>query len=104
LIHPKRKFKTKVTLTIVQTGDDPVLAVVIAYDDAFPIGDGTPISVSALSGFVGNFHLSLVDADPVGFALSGDVNGKAASISLRGVAATGDLTHEIQIKVKKQHP
>ena len=104
LIHPKKSFKTKVTLTIVQTGDDPTLAVVIAYDDPFPVGDGTPLSVSALSGFVGNFHLSLVDADPVGFALSGEINGRATAISLAGIAATADLTHELRIKLKKQNP
>jgi hypothetical protein len=101
-LHPKNKFKTKVTVTIAQTGDGPELAAMITYDDGLPTSSNTTIGVSALNGFVGNFHLSLANTGPA-WALSGSVNNKANTIELRGVMANDTLTHEIDIHLKKQN-
>jgi hypothetical protein len=99
-LHPKKKFKTKVTMTIVQGVSSDQLAVTLSYTDGLPTTSVGTISVSALSGFVGNFHLNLADDDPA-TALSGTVNSKGTSIELNGVMATDTVTHEVQIKLKR---
>jgi hypothetical protein len=99
---PKLKFKTKVTVTIVQANDDPALAVVIAFDDDFPAADGNQLAVAALSGFIGNGHCSLSDSEPVVFTFSCDSNKNANHLKMVGVAATGDFTHELKMSLKKQ--
>ena len=105
LLKPKLKFKTGVTVLIVQTGDNPVLSAVISYDDEnLPVSDGMNVPSSALSGYVGNFHLNLTDTDPLAIALSGEIKGKNASkIELNGVAASGDFTHELKITLKRSN-
>lgn len=105
LLKPKLKFKTRVTVLIVQTGDNPVLSAVISYDDAnFPVADGMDVPSSALSGYIGNFHLNLTDTDPLAIALSGEVKGKnAKKIELTGVAASADFTHELKITLKRSN-
>lgn len=100
--HPKNKFKTKVTVTIAQGQQDDALAVTITYDDGLPLDSLDSVGVSALGGFVGNFHLNLSTTGDLDFALSGDVNRKGNTIDLAGVAASDSLTHELTIKLKKQ--
>jgi hypothetical protein len=104
-LKPKLKFKTGVTVLIVQTGDNPVLSAVISYDDEnFPVADGMSVPSSALSGYVGNAHLNLTDTDPLAIALSGEVKGKNASkIELTGIAGSGDFTHELKITLKRSN-
>ena len=101
-LHPKNSFKTKVTVTIVQNGEAADLAASFAYDDALPTSSNSSIAVSALGGFVGNFHLSLSNSDPA-WALSGTVNRKGNTIELQGVMANDSLTHEISVHLKKQN-
>ena len=100
---PKLKYKSDVTVTIVQMDDDPDLAVILVFDDdAFPAADDDDLELMALSGFVGNGHLNLSTGGAVTFALSGEVNKNADKIKLDGIAASSDFTHELEIKLKRR--
>jgi hypothetical protein len=100
-LKPKLKYKSKVTVTIAQTNDAVTLTVNFA--DPFPMNSGVSVSSVVLNGFGGNFHLSAtMDADPA-VALSGAANRKGTSLSLSGVAASTEFTHELKMTLKKQH-
>jgi hypothetical protein len=101
-LKPKKKFKTKITVTIAQGLEDDNLAVTFAYNDGLPTSATSNSLVDALSGFVGNGHLNLSQNTPEAWALSGTVNGKGNAITLVGVMGTDSLTHELVIKLKKQ--
>jgi hypothetical protein len=89
-------------MTIVQGSNDDQLAAILMYADALPTSPSTTVPAIALSGFVGNFHLSLSDANPA-VTLSGTVNRKGTSIELNGVLATDSMTYEILVKLKRDH-
>jgi len=101
-LDPKNKFKTKVTMMIAQGESSDELAVVLSFNDGLPTSSSTTVSVSAFNGFVGNFHLNLSGNSPT-TALSGKINKKGTSIELNGVIATDSVTHEVQIKLKRDH-
>ena len=102
-LRPKKKFRGNVTLMIAQSVGDDALAATITYVDPLPIGDNVNTSVGTLTGNVGNFHLSLGDQGAsVTIALSGSVNKKGTQLTLKGVAASTDFTHEVTIKLKLQ--
>ncbi|MFI5314529.1 MAG: hypothetical protein ACHQ6T_02430 [Myxococcota bacterium] len=104
-LSPKHKFKTNVTLTIVQISGDDVLAATISYNPGLPITANDLVTVGTLSGTVGNSHLNLSNQGALlTVALSGSVNKKANSITLTGVGASTDFTHQITIKLKLQNP
>jgi hypothetical protein len=104
-IRPRYRFRSKVTLTIVQALNDGALAAAISYDPPLPTSPSPmdDISVGTLSGNVGNFHLGLADEGAtLSIALSGAVNARATSMRLAGVATSSSYTHELIIKLRPQ--
>lgn len=100
---PKNKFKSKVDVTITQ-GADGAIEMTLTFDDPFPVDTGTVLTTLTLNGFVGNYHLSAGEEATLtlpAVALSGSSNKNAKNMSLTGVAASGEFTHELKIKLRR---
>ena len=97
---PKLKYRDKVDVVIDQGVGE--LEMDIEFKDGMPTSTDTVLTSATLDGFVGNYHMSvnrsLVAPLLVG---SGTINKKATRIKLKGVAASGDVTMEFTISLKK---
>jgi hypothetical protein len=103
---PRNKYKSKVDVTITQ-GADGAIEMTLTFDDPFPVDTGTVQTTLTLTGFVGNYHLSAGEESTLtlpAVTLSGSSNKKAKNLSLTGVAASGEFTHELKIKLKRLSP
>jgi hypothetical protein len=95
-VDPKSKFKGDVAVEIDQVDGD--LSLNIDFQPAMPGG----FDAIVLLGTVGNFHLSMgngVDDPPL--VGSGTINRSATKITIRGVFAALNDTHEFVIKLKR---
>jgi hypothetical protein len=99
---PKNKFSTKVDVTINQGVGD--FSMTINFQDVLPIDASAGIGVLVLGGFVGNYHANASMNGTASVTLSGVTNKAGTKLTFTGVGASGDFTHEITIKLKKQSP
>lgn len=99
-VDPKQNFHSRVDVEVDQDADEIVL--VINFDDDFPIGAAS-VGMITLEGFAGNYHVSAASSGAVTAALSGSSNKKGTRLTLKGVIASPDFTHEVTIKLKKQN-
>lgn len=101
-VHPKKKFKSNVDVTIAQTDDQ--VTITINFQDPFPLNSSAFISQVVLTGYAGNYHVNAsMDAGPA-MTLSGAANKKGTKLTLEGVAASTEFTHELVIKLNLQNP
>src|SRR5262245_54600113 len=103
--RPKHKYKSKLDATIAQKGG--AILITLDFDSIFPVDTGGGTATLTLTGNIGNYHLSGVAEAAPGIpavALSGTSNKKGTKITLTGVAASGDFTHQIKIKIKRIAP
>jgi hypothetical protein len=101
-VHPKQHFKSKVGVVIAQVDD--AVTITINFQDIFPVNSGAGVSTLVLDGFAGNYHVNAaMDAGP-SVTLSGATNRSGSSLTLNGIVASTEFTHEITIKLKKQNP
>jgi len=104
-VHPKQKYKSKLTAAIEQKGGS--LAINLDFDRDFPVDSSGSTSTLMLSGNVGNYHLSGISESAPGvpaMALSGTSNKKGNKLTLRGVASSDEFTQEVKITLKKVAP
>ena len=103
--HPKQKFKSKLSAVIEQEGG--ALAITLTLDQSLPVTTSNASSIFMLSGNVGNYHLNAGEdagLNVPAMTLSGSSSKKGTKLTLKGVAASDELTHEITIKLKKVGP
>jgi hypothetical protein len=101
-VKPKQKFKSKVDVTIDQSVD--AFSMTIDFQDPFFIDSSVGISQLILDGFGGNYHVSSSMSGAASVTLSGVANKSGTKLTLTGVGASSEFTHEITIKLKKQSP
>jgi hypothetical protein len=104
--NPKNKYKSKVNVTISQ-GALAAIELTITFAKAFPVSTGTTQTSLVLDGFVGNSHASAGEQATMSLpavTLSGTINKKGTKLTLTGVAASTEFTHQITIKLKKTSP
>lgn len=101
-VKPKQKFKSDVDVTIDQDADE--LTITINFQNLFPIDSAVGVAQLILDGFGGNYHVNAAMAGAATVSLSGVANKKGTRLSLEGVAASTEFTHELKIKLKKQSP
>ena len=104
-VHPKQKFKSKCTATIDQKGG--AIAITLTLDQNMPVNTSSASSIFMLNGDVGNYHLNGVLEAGINIpamTLSGTSNKKGTSLTLKGVAASDELTHDVTIKLKRIGP
>lgn len=99
-IRPKKKFNTKVDVAIAQT--DGEVTLTINFQDPFPVNSGAFVSQLVLDGFDGNYHVSAAMSAGPSATLSGSVNKMGTSLTLKGVIASTEFTHEVTLKLKLQ--
>jgi hypothetical protein len=101
-VHPKKKYKSSVDVTITQVG--PQIEMTLSFGEDFPVDASSVLSSLVLEGFVGNYHASAGE-DPTltlpAVLLSGTSNKKADRLTWTGTAASTEFTHQITIKLKK---
>ena len=97
---PKQRYKDKVDVVIDQGVGD--FEMDIDFTNGLPTASDTVLTSAVLQGFVGNYHLSVTRAlvSPL-IVGSGTVNKRGNRMKIKGVAASGDLTIEFQIHLKK---
>lgn len=98
---PKQKYKSKVDVSIDQKGG--AILLTLNFDQDFPVDSAGGTSSAVLTGNVGNYHLSgILESGPglPAVALSGTSNKKGTKLTLTGVAASDEFTHQIKIKIK----
>lgn len=102
-VRPRDKFKSDVTVTIVQDDQSGDLEATITFDDnPLPL-HGVSLQSLGVVGNVGNFHLNLSEEEGAPeLAASGVVNSKASKLKLEGVLATGEYTYEFVIGLKRR--
>jgi len=104
-VKPKQKFKTNVTVTIDEHGTNgEELTFTIVFTDLFPLDSSTGVAQLVLDGFGGNYHVNAAMDGAATVSLSGVANKKGTQLTLEGVGASSDFTHELKITLKKQSP
>ena len=103
--HPKKKFKSKVNVSIDQKSGAILLN--FSFDDDFPVDSEGGTSTLTFNGNVGNYHLGAQTTPGPGVPaveVSGSSNKKGDKLTLYGVAVSSEFTQEIKVKLKRIAP
>jgi hypothetical protein len=100
-LAPRFKYKAKVDVTITQVDDAIEMTINFPAIPAFPVDSTTAAAQLVLEGFVGNYHVNATHATGPTMVLSGFTNKKGNVLVFNGTAASGEFTHEIQMKLKR---
>lgn len=101
-IRPRLRYKTRVSVSIVQNQDAVTMTITFPQGD-FPLTASSMLSQMTLNGFAGNYHLNAAMDSAPAITLSGTTNRRGTALTLTGVAASTELTHELRISLKKTH-
>jgi hypothetical protein len=97
-VHPKKRFSSNVDVTISQAGDQVTLT--INFQDLFPVNSAAGLAQLVLDGYAGNYHVNAAMGAGPSVTLSGWANKTGTRLTLNGVIASTEFTHEVVLKLK----